>query len=158
MTMKALDLLDLPEAARASAAGGVLLGTLVGFVTETRTPLVLFDEPAAAPVPARSAVDLGDAHVGRRVLLLCEAGDRQQPIVIGWLREPEVSGVAQVPVLEVDADGTRVVVNARERLVLRCGKASITLTNSGKVLIDGEFTSLRAAGVARIKGGSVQIN
>ena len=58
----------------------------------------------------------------------------------------------------VEADGERLVVDARDQLVLRCGKASITLTKAGKVLIQGTYLSSRSSGVNRIKGGSVQLN
>jgi hypothetical protein len=60
--------------------------------------------------------------------------------------------------VEVDADGERMIVAAREQLVLRCGKASITLTKAGKVLIQGDYVLSRSSGVNRIKGGSVQLN
>jgi hypothetical protein len=42
--------------------------------------------------------------------------------------------------------------------VLHCGKASITLTRAGKVIIRGEYVLARSSGVNRIVGGSVQIN
>lgn len=42
--------------------------------------------------------------------------------------------------------------------MLRCGKASITLTRSGKIILRGTYISSRSSGVIRIKGGSVQIN
>ncbi len=58
----------------------------------------------------------------------------------------------------MDADGQRMVVSAKEQLVLRCGQASITLTKAGKVLIDGTHVLSRASGVNRVKGGSVQLN
>ena len=60
--------------------------------------------------------------------------------------------------VELLADGERLVVTAKEQLVLRCGKASITLTKAGKVLIDGEYVSSRSSGVNRLRGGSVQLN
>ena len=47
---------------------------------------------------------------------------------------------------------------SKEQLVLRCGKASITLTKAGKVLIDGSHVLSRSSGVNRVKGGSVQLN
>jgi hypothetical protein len=50
------------------------------------------------------------------------------------------------------------IVGAKEQLVLRCGKASITLTKAGKVLIQGAYVSNRSSGVLRLKGGSVNIN
>jgi hypothetical protein len=60
--------------------------------------------------------------------------------------------------VEADSEGRRVVVTAKEQLVLRCGKASITLTSAGKLIIQGAYVSSRSTGVLRIKGGSVQIN
>jgi hypothetical protein len=41
---------------------------------------------------------------------------------------------------------------------LQCGKASITLTRAGKVLINGAYVSSRSSGVNRLKGGSIQLN
>ena len=37
--------------------------------------------------------------------------------------------------LEVDADGERLVVSAKHALVLRCGKASVTLSADGKIVL-----------------------
>ena len=42
--------------------------------------------------------------------------------------------------------------------MLRCGKASITLTKAGKVLIEGTYLLNRSSGVNRIKGGSAPIS
>jgi hypothetical protein len=49
-------------------------------------------------------------------------------------------------------------VHAKEQVVLKCGKASITLTKAGKVLIQGSYVLSRSSGINRVKGGSVQIN
>lgn len=59
---------------------------------------------------------------------------------------------------EVTIDGKRMTFNAEEQIELRCGKASITLTRAGKILIRGAYLLNRSSGVNRIKGGSVQIN
>ena len=58
----------------------------------------------------------------------------------------------------VHTAGTAREIGALDQLVLRCGKASITLTKAGKVLIQGTYLSSRSSGVNRIKGGSVQLN
>jgi uncharacterized protein (DUF2345 family) len=60
--------------------------------------------------------------------------------------------------VQLDSDGQRMLVSAKKELTLRCGKASITLTEAGKVLIQGSYVSSRSTGVNRIKGGSVQLN
>ena len=50
------------------------------------------------------------------------------------------------------------LLRTEEEIVFECGKASITLTKSGKILIRGAYLLSRSSGVNRIKGGSVQIN
>jgi len=147
---------------------GVLIGTLLAMADHGQTPLVSFPgQPGVAALRASSVVDLHGPHVGRSVVLMFEGGDVYRPIVMGVVRGPagDPSGVAsgwpleeQPATVHVDADGQRLIVEARSQLVLRCGKASITLTEAGKVLIEGSYVSSRSSGVNRIKGGSVQLN
>lgn len=139
---------------------GVVVGELVALADEGRTPLVLFaGQTGAAAVRARSVIDLHAAHVGRQVTLVFEAGDPARAIVTGVLRGAEGWPLAEPPAqVEVDAGGERMLVSARRQLVLRCGKASITLTREGKVLIEGSYVSSRSTGVNRVRGGSVQLN
>ena len=49
-------------------------------------------------------------------------------------------------------------LTAEREIVLRCGKASITLRRNGRVVIRGTYVETRAEGVNRVQGGSVQIN
>jgi len=138
---------------------GVLTGVLIGFKESGAVPLVIFPgQPQSAAVPARTTVDLHGAHIGRSVVLMFDGGDPLRPIVVGCIRG-EATALSTPPgQVEVDVDGERLLVTAKEQLVLRCGKASITLTKSGKVLIQGAYVSSRSTGVNRIKGGSVQLN
>jgi hypothetical protein len=116
-------------------------------------------QPGTAALRARTVTDLHGAHIGRPVVLMFEGGDPSRPIVMGVIRGADGWLLTDVPAqVEVDADGERMVVTAKEQLVLRCGKASITLTRAGKVLIQGNYVSSRSTGVNRIKGGSVQLN
>ena len=133
----------------------VQLGTLVA-LTEDGAPLILDasfpDSPARS---ARSIVDLTAAHIGGQVVLAFDGGNPLRPIVLGVLMQQTGQQQAQV---SVEGDGQRVLVSAAEQLVLRCGKASITLTRAGKVLVEGTYVLTRSSGVNRIKGGSVQLN
>lgn len=139
---------------------GVVVGELVGMKNEGRTPLVLYPgQPGLTALVARSVVDLYGPHIGSKVVLMFEGGDAGKPIVMGVLREGEGWPLAEQPdQVEVDADGQRLIVSAKEQLVLRCGEASITLTKAGKVLIKGNYVLTRSTGMNRIKGGAVQIN
>jgi Domain of unknown function (DUF6484) len=139
---------------------GVLLGTLVGFADDGATPLITYRrQPGTAALPARATVDLHSVHVGRDAVLMFEDGDPYRPIVVGCLRNASMGAPrSETGQIEVDADGKRLIVSAEERIVLRCGKASITLTKEGKILVQGAYVSNQSSGVLRIKGGSVQIN
>jgi hypothetical protein len=143
-----------------TSIAGVVIGELIGMKDEGHTPLVLYPgQPGSAALAARTVVDLHGPHIGSKVVLMFEGGDVRKPIVIGVLREGEGWPLADRPgQVEVDADGERMIVTAKEQVVLRCGKASITLTKAGKVLIQGSYVLSRSSGVNRIKGGSVQLN
>jgi len=160
--MSARDTFDLTALADAPAWTGAtpVVGELVGFCNEGGTALVIDPaKPAAAAQRARSTVDLHGAHIGQAVVLLFEHGDPARPIVMGVLRGRTGWPMDEAPgQVEVDVDGERLQVTAKEQLVLRCGKASITLTKAGKVLIEGSYVSHRSSGVVRIKGGAVQLN
>ena len=127
---------------------------------------------SAGPVPARSVLDaqprLGDAPesaVGLPVLLCFENGDRSLPIIVGVIREtlrPEPV-VAELKLdlgksRDVLVDGRRLVLDAHQEIVLRCGKSTIVLQRDGKVLIRGAHLVSRSSGPNKIKGGSISLN
>jgi hypothetical protein len=144
----------------AQLPGAVVIGELIGIGDGGRTPLVLFPgQHGSAALAARTVIDLHGAHIGCNVVLMFEAADPGRPIVMGVLREGGGWPLDDAPgQVEVDVDGERLIVSAKEQLVLRCGEASITLTKAGKVLICGSYVLSRSSGVNRVKGGSVQLN
>ena len=139
---------------------GIIVAELIGITNEGCTPLVCYpNQPGSAALQARTTVDLHGKHIGQQVVLMFEANDLAKPIIMGVLQGAEGWPLDQHPAqVEVDADGQRMMVSAKEQLVLRCGKASITLTRAGKILIEGTYVLSRSSGANRIKGGSVQIN
>lgn len=148
------------HAARVVALPSVVVGELIAIADEGRTPLVTYPGlRAGKAVRARTVVDLHGPHIGLAVTLAFEEGDAARPIVTGVVRPSVGWPLSDKPAqVEVDIDGERMIVSAKEQLVLRCGKASITLTKAGKVLIEGSYVSSRSSGVNRIRGGSVQLN
>ena len=143
---------------RPTALPEVVVGELIAFA-DGHTPLVRYaGQPGTAALRARAVLDLQGGHVGRSVVLQFEGGDATRPIVMGVLRDAPVAQPDGPGHVQVDADGERLIVRATDQLVLQCGKASITLTKAGKVVIQGTYVSSRSTGVNRLQGGSVQLN
>ncbi|EDT05141.1 hypothetical protein [Burkholderia ambifaria] len=67
--------------------------------------------------------------------------------------DPE-SAAAEPPAAIED----ELVFEAKQKITLRCGKASITLYPNGKIALRGEYIVSDAAGVNRIAGGQVELN
>lgn len=127
---------------------------------------------AAGPVPARSLIPLSPAVLReavaqrREVVLLLEDSDPARPIIAGFLQPdtdtPALDAAVEATLagapVSAEVDGKKRVIEAEQELVLRCGKASITLKRDGKVLIRGVQVETHAAGTNRIKGATVKIN
>ncbi len=150
---------DLPARAETSLPppAGVIVGILKGIDTNG-FPLVGFPARGTAPpLVAKHVCAISVEDVGKETVLSFEGGDLRRPVILGLVKGP-IAPVKVPPQAEISLDGERLVFTAKEEIVLRCGKASITLTRAGKVLIRGAYLLSRSSGVNRIKGGSVQIN
>lgn len=142
----------MDQTAQQARIDGVVIGVLMGFAADG-APLVVYPgNPAEAALPARTTALLGPDDVGREVALLFEGGEPGRPLVVGRLIRPEPVEVARDGAAEV------LELTAEREIVLRCGQASIALTQAGKVLIRGTYIFSRSSGVNKIKGGSVQLN
>ena len=133
---------------------GVVTGSVVGILPGGE-PLVDFPGNPAAPVAARTTVPIDARAMSREIVLVFEAGDPSKPVILGILRDSKRPAPENV---EITADGRRLTLAADREIVLRCGKASLTLTREGKVILQGTYVSSRSSGVNRIKGGTVEIN
>lgn len=159
---------------------GVRVGRVLR-IDDSGQPLVDFSGNRQGSLAARftGSLDLAllreAAASGKEILLAFENNDPTRPVIIDTLfslldevdlpaptkEETAEEGVELEPeeeLTDVTVDGKRVTFHAEEEIVLRCGRASITLTKAGKVLIRGSYLLNRSSGVNRIKGGSVQIN
>jgi hypothetical protein len=106
---------------------------------------------------ALSTIPLSPEHMGREVALLFAEGDLSKPVIIGLIHV-HTESPQETSTMEAQIDGEKIVLSAKQEIVLKCGKASITLTRAGKVIIRGAYLLSRSSGVNRIKGGSVQMN
>jgi hypothetical protein len=107
---------------------------------------VLIPALGETPQPAQSLVPLPAAAVGRQAAVTMMD---DQPLILGLI---------QPLAPEVEADGEKLVLEARREVTLRCGKASIHLTADGRVTIRGTQVLSRSDGPNRVQGASVQLN
>jgi Domain of unknown function (DUF6484) len=130
-------------------------------------PYIEFDGVnAGGSVLARIAMtgesNLQDAFANSHpVLLVLENGDATLPIIVGVVSDVLPKPPSPVPG-EVDdgfeLNGKRISFEGQEEVVLRCGKASITLRADGQVVVKGTRLMSRASETNKVRGATVQIN
>lgn len=149
---------------------GIRVGQIVK-IEESGQVWVDYPDNPRGPVAARltSSVKRGSltqaANSNNEVLLVFENNDPNLPIIIDILYSPIDELLAATSITsetnkpeDFIVDGKRIIFNAKEEIVLRCGKGSITLKKDGKVVIRGTNLISRASVTNKIKGGAVQIN
>lgn len=148
--------------------GNMTVGKLEGF-DRTGAPLVTFSGSPRPQVAARSVLALGPEHLNRELVLAFDRGDPGQPIILGAILAPgqtavkEPRGRSALPGkaggrLQTIFEAREVLFEGHDKVVLRCGPASITLRKDGKVIIRGESVESRSRFTNRIAGGTVKIN
>lgn len=165
--------------------GEMVLGELCG-IDENGQPLVSFHlEHRQGPLNAIATIPISAQHIGRQVGLLFAQNDLRTPVIVGLVHNafhsildtldiaqanddevvfetsPRVVEAPIVPAAdigEVSVDGKKLVIEAQDEIVLRCGDSSISLHKNGKISIRGKYLLNRSSGVNRIMGGSVQVN
>ena len=98
---------------------------------------------------------------GDPVLLALENGDPALPIIIGIVSDvlPKPPNLVQGEVEDgFELNGKRISFEGREEVVLRCGKASITLRADGQVVVKGTRLMSRASETNKVRGATVLIN
>ena len=149
---------------------GLRVGRIVR-INESGLVLVDFAGNSLGPIVARTTTSSNAKNLckgnpaGREVLLAFENNDPKHPIIVDTMyslieeiAEPAATVLEAGEPQDVTIDGKRISFEAENEIVLKCGKASITLTKAGKILIKGEYVLSHSSGENRIRGGSISIN
>lgn len=144
-------------AAPMTRPANVVIGRLVG-IADDGAPLVDYpDNPAGRPVPALATARYDGVPPGCSLALMFVDGDPARPLAIGVIGQPGATAKGIVTQGD-ERPRDRLTLTAAREIVLQCGRASLVLTQAGKVLVRGAYVSLRSSGTQRITGASVQIN
>lgn len=150
------------EPTRFPTVAATMIGELIALREGSGHAIVTYPgRPGNAALLAKSCVDLRARHIGAQIVLAFDNGDPLLPIVVGVVRCDGGWPLTLPPGrmhLDVDVDGERLCVTARNELVLQCGASRIRLECDGTIHIEGERIVSRANGVNRIVGASVELN
>ncbi len=160
MNLQSEKKLSVKKTTKTKKIDNVVIGLLLSIDEHGQSLVAYPGNPDETARIARSSAQLTTEDVGCEVALLFEGGDPKLPLVIGKIQQTrETTDQDQDESANIaELDGESIVLSARQNITLKCGKASITLTKAGKVVIRGTYLLNRSSGVNRIKGGSVQIN
>lgn len=138
-----------------SLSDGLVIGTFIGRDKSGEPIISVPDGGESRTVVARAATMLEASDFGTDVVVMFNRGDLDHPIILGRLLRPYPAAAEDVA---VTLDGERLELSAEREIVLRCGKASVTLTRTGKIILRGTYILSRSSGPNKIKGGSIQLN
>lgn len=141
-------------------------GLVIGLIDDTRCWVTFPDNPSAQAQEAVLLAHVGPVRPGCSVLLQFLGGDATQPVVTGVLRHTPSEGNASAKTtrddagteFKLDIDGTTLTLKARDRLALRCGKASLVMHADGTIELRGTDLLSRSSGQNAIRGASITLN
>lgn len=143
-----------------------ITGHVIGTIDRRNGTRVWVDFPgnAQGPLLARSVIPIEElprpspGAARPEVLLVFEEERPNRPIILELLSsESRTVHLRRGSGLEARLEGRRAVLAGEDELVLRCGKASITLRRNGRLVIRGTHVVSDSEGVNRIRGASVQV-
>jgi hypothetical protein len=136
--------------------GGLVIASFVGRDEAGRPMVCVPDGLGGRIVTATAAATLDGITFGAEVVVMFDAGDPDKAVVIGRVARPAPAPASEA--MAVTLDGETLRLSAEKGIVLSCGKSSVTLTRSGKIILRGTSILSRATGTNKMKGGSIQLN
>ncbi len=114
--------------------------------------------PVAIGLSMSDATLIEAAQQRRRAVVLATEGPERTLVLVGLVRDRlRQSSVARAGV-DAKVDGEVVRLEAKDRIELVCGNASIVLEADGHVTISGTHVVSTSRGANKIKGATVSLN
>lgn len=144
---------------------GVFNGVLIGWINgldESGAPLIIAPGFIETPTAARSLCIIQTENINQQCALMFEAGDLNQPLVMGLLQQTVLPLKNNSMQQSNDIQGTNFPTtrhfSAAEEIVFQCGEASLRLLADGQIELRGSQISSHSTGLNHIRGASVKLN
>lgn len=135
-------------------------GLVVGWITAVGSDgSIRVSAPSLGedPLSARALCPVGPEQIGAQCALMFEQGDVDRPIVMG-LFQHAVLPITTTGSTATGQDARTFKISADREIALHCGKASLRLTQDGRIELRGTTLISHASGVNRIRGGAIKLN
>lgn len=101
---------------------------------------------------------LDQAFREKQAVALALDTEESRPLILGFIVDRLPTAPEQDPCARQVLAADQLELQGRESVTISCGRASITLTKAGKILLRGDYVLSQSTGANRLKGASVQIN
>ena len=135
---------------------GLVIGWITGLGTDGSIQISA-PNLGGEPFSARSLCPIGPEQIGAQCAFLFEQGNVERPVIMGLLQH-SVIPLTTVGETSISQDAQSVRINAAREIALHCGKASLRLTQDGRIELRGTTLVSHSSGVNRIRGGSIKLN
>jgi hypothetical protein len=123
---------------------GVVIGSVVSLEANGTAMVDFPGNPGEAPLAATALLGTSKARRGANVAIMFQRGDVMKPLIMGPIEDlsdeshPDLDlSSPEGGLIEVEMPEDELVITADKQITFSCGKSSITLTRSGKILIRG---------------------
>lgn len=150
----------LSQHAEGTATSTRVEGVLIGWIDsidERGSPMVAVPGILPEPRQASALCPLAAEHVGAQCAVMFAAGQPASPIVMGLLHH-SVFALSHPGGLQVQDDGETLHIAHAKEIALHCGKASLRMTQDGRIELRGTTLISHATGLNRVRGASVKLN
>ena len=139
-------------------------GLHTGYIAEIDDqgyPLVMIDGQQVTAIKAQFLCPPEQLTPNAQCALMYQEGLQNMPVIMGVFQNPIIAlsgdGLTQTPASNGDKQ-THKKIEANQSIMISCGKASIALSQDGRVEIRGTSVVQHSTGLNRIRGASVKIN
>jgi hypothetical protein len=108
-------------------------------------------------IASRCLCPIGPEQIGAQCAIMFEQGDVERPVIMGLLQHT-VLPITTAGASSISQDAETFQITAAREIVLHCGKASLRLTQDGRIELRGTTLVSHASGLNRIRGGSIKLN